>query len=235
MIFLLTALLWAGVPMQTEMPESHVTPLDEVACAVNDIAITRTQVEQEARIRLAEKGAYWGGRLPPDYLEAVMDDMVSRELLRQEAERIEYRKNDKDSNALRGQLLDRFRSVFLELANYRYFLTRMQLSEEGLVSRLLRNRLIDDFVEERLQLIVRLDERKLAERLRLITAREFVGEQEVESLRKKLRFDMEREEKKQALERWIKQLAERGRVYQLVKFDQPSDPLPALHELGVSK
>ena len=230
MIFLLAAWLWAGVPAQTETPEAVVTPLDEIACAVNDIAITRTQVEQEARIRLAEKGAYWGGSLPPDYLNAVLDDMVSRELLRQEMERMNFDEKPNYSGELRGKLLDRFRAGFLELQSYRRFLNRMRLSEEGLVSRLLRNRRIDAFVEERLKLIVRLDEQKLAERLRLVSAREFVSAQEQKSLRKKIRFEMERDEQKQALERWIKQLAERGRVYQMVVFDKPTPPLPPSRE-----
>ena len=206
-------------PGPTEAEETRGDLVDEVVCSVNGAPITRTRVEQEARIRLAQSGDLRGGELDTKLLAAELEEMITRELLRQEMERFRSDKNE-DREKIGDDVPAEFRRKFPDEGYFRLFLRTLGISERTLALRLAIDAQIDRFVEDRLKLTVRLDEDEVNQRLRVAAARSFIAADEMESLKKKIRNEMLKQKRREAFLKWRNDLAEKARIYQLGGFDK---------------
>ncbi len=210
--------------------------LDMVAASVGPNAITKSQVVQEARFILLEKGISWAGSIPPELLDKVLQRLVGKELIYQDMERgrvaVEEpgKVPDSEDAAKISELLKRFDEKFSSERERRRFRTALGMDASGLAALLLRNTRIEAYMERRLKLMARVTdqqvERELKRRRESGALSKDAG-MNVQELRAFVREALEKEKYNQALEKWLTDLRNRYRVRVLLSFEEAE---PAFRE-----
>lgn len=212
-------------------PKAHAKEdlfLDEIVAAVNDTAITRTQVIQEARFILAEQGQYWAGELPSSFLNKVLERLIAKEMIYQEmgraAESVRKELTHFDASTLARQ----FQSRFVDTATYQRFLATLWMTQEAFEALLLRNKKIEAFMSKRLDLLSRVSEKevgvevkKLLQQPKLNRAhKRSLTKAEIGEMRDFARNAIKKAKYDTALKRWMKDLEARNRILRIVRFQK---------------
>jgi len=196
------------------------TLIEEVVAAVDRTAITRSQVEQEARIILAEKGLPWSRTLSADLLESLVERLIAKELLYQEMERAGLTGDENDAKA-GHELLAGFMARFSSPEEFRRFLGSLDVSEESFAALMARNAKIEAFMNRRLNLLARVGEEEIDQEIARRKAEgklsRDVSPEETEA-REFVRQELQKRKYDDALAKWLADLSKRSRVQRLVSF-----------------
>jgi len=198
--------------------------LDEVVASVNDTAITRSQVEQEARFILVQEGYHWSGPLSAALLEKVLVRYIAKELIYRELEKRSSR-NASDMPAREPsdeltELLREFRAKFKSDEYYRLFLELTQMSEETLAAHIWKNHRIEQYMQRRMETLSRPTQTEVDEEMKKRLKITTVAENEKAQLRDVIERELASRKYKETLEKWIDELRGRSRVLQTVHFDR---------------
>ncbi len=211
---------------QTVQAEERL--IDEVVASVGNTAITYTQVVQETRLILVEKGQYWGGRLPADLLEKVRERLIGKELIYLEFERGVSNASEGLDVAEGNRLRLAFSQQFPSVQEYGRFLQQVELSESALTALLLRNQKIERFIRRRQEMMSRITEDELDQEIeRRRKAGLMARDTNVnsEQLREYVRQDIEKQRYDQTLTSWLARLNERYKVRRMTRFQQDVPPV----------
>lgn len=202
--------------------------LDDIVASVNTAAITRSQVIQETRIILVEKGRFWSGRLSAELLEKITQRLIGKELIYQEMERTGSAGKNHGERLDAQSLLISFKRNFPSEDGFSRFLKGLGMSEVALAALLLHNARIEAFMERRLKLLSQATDDEIEQE---IQARRKDGRlandktPNIRELRDFVRQSLEKEKYKKSLADWLSRLSERNRVLRLVTFTKDIGPL----------
>ena len=201
--------------------------LDEVVASVNSVAITSSQVIQETRIVLVEKEQPWAGKLPAELLESVLKRLIGKELIYQEMERIGKPRGKVEMTDGRRIRLE-FERRFPSPRELQRFLVSLRISRNSLEALLLRNAKIETFMKRRLTLLSSVTDEEVE---RELARRKMEGklsrDKHVDraALLKFVRLDMEKKKYNESLKKWLNDLQERSKVFQIVRFTRDEPPV----------
>jgi len=198
--------------------------LDEVVASVNDMAITRSQVEQEARFILVQEGYHWSGPLSASLLEKVLSRYIAKTLIYGELEK-RSKRGGGDMPALEPseeltELLTGFRSKFKSDEHYRLFLKLAQMSEESLAAHIWKNHRIEQYMQRRMETLARPTQAEVDAEMKKRLRHTTLAENEKPQLRDVVVRELSARKYKSALEKWVDELRGRARVLQAVHFER---------------
>ena len=197
--------------------------LDEVVASVNDMAITRSQVEQEARFIMVQEGYHWSGPLTPALLEKVLGRYIAKALIYGELEKRSSQSQaeipSREPSEELTELLTEFRAKFKSEDHYRLFLKLTQMSEESLAAHIWKNHRIEQYMQHRLETLSRPTQNEVDDEMKKRLKSISIAENEKAQLRDVIERELAARKYKDALEKWIEELRGRSRVLQTVHFD----------------
>lgn len=199
---------------------------DEVVASVNTSAITRSQVVQETRIILVQKGQNWASRLSLELLDRVLQRLIGKELIYQEMDRINSAVTGRDSRQIDSlELNEKFRAHFTDPDEYERFIRALGMNASSFSALLLRNAKIEKFMERRLKLLSRVTEEEIDNEIGKLRANDRAVQSVPRHERERVRLDLERKKYSQALKKWLKDLERRNRVLLIGSFVNDEAPV----------
>ncbi len=202
--------------------------VEEVVASVNDEAITRSQVEQEARFVLAERNYYWAGPLVPSLLEKVLQRYIAKMLIYNEMEKrrsINAKSSDtmmlEETSREMAQLFGDFEKSFQSKDNFERFLKISRMSRESLAAKIYRNNKIEKYMKKRLEALSQVSQSEIEKELEKREKTTTLAATERRQLRELVQKELQEQKYKDALESWLEGLRERSRVLQIVHFSSP--------------
>lgn len=199
---------------------------DEVVASVNTSAITRSQVVQETRIILVQKGQDWTRRLSLELLDRVLQRLIGKELIYQEMDRINSGVTERDSRQIDSLVLnEKFSSHFTDPDGYRRFIHALGMNAGSFSALLMRNAKIEKFMERRLKLLSRATEEEIDNEIGKLRANDRAVKSVPRPERERVKLDLERKKYSQSLKKWLKDLERRNRVLLIGSFVNDEAPV----------